>query len=140
MKYLYHFSRVVFGAWVLFSGLWHFFWPSLQPLGNEPEAIAFTKALLASGLFDWVKAIEVITGAALLLNRGMPLTIIALAPISVVIVYWNVVLDEGAVEWAFAALTIVFSAIIAWPWRGYFWPLFVWKGTADYSLAPQLPK
>jgi hypothetical protein len=139
MTYLYHFCRVLFGAWFLFSGLWHFFWPWLQPMGTTPEAIAFTKALLASGLFDWIKAIEVVTGVTLLLNRAMPLTIIALAPINVVIVYWNVVLDRGLVDWVFTVLTIVFSAVIAWPWRGYFWPLFVWKGTADHSLDPHLP-
>jgi hypothetical protein len=81
----------------------------------------------------------VVTGVTLLLNRAMPLTIIALAPINVVIVYWNVVLDRGLVDWVFTVLTIVFSAVIAWPWRGYFWPLFVWKGTADHSLDPHLP-
>ncbi|WP_336981904.1 hypothetical protein [Altererythrobacter fulvus] len=139
MKYIYHFCRLLFGAWFLFSGLWHFFWPWLQPMGNTPEAIAFTKALLASGLFDWVKAIEVVTGITLLLNRAMPLTILAIVPLNIVIVYWNVALDEGLVEWTFAALTIVFNAVIAWPWRSYFWRLFTWKGAADYSLEPRLP-
>lgn len=139
MKYLYHFCRVVFGAWFLFSGLWHFFWPELQPMGNTPAAISFTHEMLDSGLFDWVKAIEVITGITLLLNRAIPLTIIAMAPLNVVIIYWNVVLDYGVIEWTFAALTVVFSAVIAWPWRTYFWPLFVWKGAADHSLDPHLP-
>lgn len=133
-KWVYHISRLVFGGWFLFSGMWHFFWPWLQPLGNTPEAIDFTKALMASGLFDWVKAIELVTGLALLLNRAMPLTIVAIAPINLVIIYWNVALDEGLVEYTFSALTVVFNAILAWPWRSYFWPLFAWKGEPDYSL------
>jgi len=137
-KIIYHVVRLLFGAWFLFSGLWHFFWPWLQPIGNEPAAIAFTKALLASGLFDWVKAIEVVTGVLILLNRAMPLTIMAIVPLNIVIVYWNFVLDEGVVEWTFGALTILFNAILAWPWRRHFWPMFVWKGAADYSLEPKL--
>ncbi len=135
----YHVSRVVFGAWFLFSGLWHFFWPWMQPLGNTPQAIAFTKALMASGLFDWVKVIEVVTGITLLLNRAMPLTIIAVVVLNVVIVYWNVVLDEGLVEYTFAALTVILTAIITWPWRAWFWPLFIWKGEPDHSLDSRLP-
>lgn len=138
MKIVYHAVRILFGAWFLFSGLWHFFWPWLQPMGNEPAAIAFTKALLASGLFDWVKAIEVVTGVLILLNRAMPLTILAIVPLNIVIVYWNFVLDEGVIEWSFGALTILFNAILAWPWRRYFWPMFVWKGVANHSLEPAI--
>jgi len=136
VRIAYHAARIVFGAWFLFSGLWHFFWPWLQPMGNEPAAIDFTRAMLASGLFDWVKAIEVVTGITILLNRAMPLTILAIVPLNIVIVYWNLVLDKGAIEYSFAALTIVFNAILAWPWRRYFWPLFVLKGRPDYSLDP----
>jgi len=138
MKIAYHIVRLLFGAWFLFSGLWHFFWPWLQPMGNEPAAIAFTKALLASGLFDWIKAIEVVTGVLILLNRAMPLAIMAIVPINIVIVYWNFVLDKGVVEWTFGAMTILFNAMLAWPWRRYFWPMFVWKGRADYSLEPNI--
>ena len=128
MWFLYHASRLIFGGWWLFSGLMHFLWPELQPLGNEKAAIDFTLALMSSGLFDWIKVLEVVLGITILINRAMPLTIIALVPINVVIVYWNFVLDEGVVEWTFGALSIVFNAILAWPWRAYFWPLFVWKG------------
>ena len=135
--YLYHASRLVFGGWWLFSGLMHFLWPGLQPLGDEPAAIAFTKALMASGLFDWIKVIEVVLGVTMLLNRAMPLTIVALVPLNVVIVYWNFVLDEGAVEWTFGALSIVFNVVLAWPWRRYFFPLVVWRGEPDYALGRQ---
>jgi len=137
-RYLYHGSRIIFGGWWLFSGLMHFLWPQLQPLGDEPAAIAFTLALMDSGLFDWIKVIEVVLGVTMLLNRAMPLTIVALVPLNVVIVYWNLVLDTGWTEWIFGALSILFNAIIAWPWRGYFWPLLTWRGAADYSLEPRL--
>lgn len=139
MKPVYHVMRLLLGAWFLFSGLWHFLWPWLQPMGATPAAIAFTKEMLASGLFNWVKAIEVITGVTMLINRAMPLTIIAIVPLNVVIVYWNFVLDRGAIDWAFGTFTIIANAVIAWPWRRYFWPLFVWRGQAEHSLEPALP-
>jgi hypothetical protein len=133
---LYHSSRIIFGGWWLFSGLMHFFWPHLQPLGNEQAAIDFTLALMASGLFDWIKVLEILIGITMLLNRAMPLTILALIPVNIVIVYWNFALEEGLVEWTFGALSILFNAILIWPWRRYFWPLFVWNGKADFSFDP----
>jgi hypothetical protein len=134
LKTAYHACRLLLGGWFLFSGLWHFFWPWLQPMGNQPAAIAFTKAMLASGLFDWVKAIEVATGITMLLNRAMPLTIIAIVPLNIVIVYWNFVLDSGTIEWSFGAFTIIANAVLAWPWRLHFWQLFIWRGAADFSV------
>jgi uncharacterized membrane protein len=136
MKIAYHLSRVLLGSWFLFSGAWHFFWPWLQPMGSTPEAVAFTKALMASGLFDWVKAIELVTGITMLLNRVIPITVVAIVPLNIVIVYWNLVLDHGVIEYIFAALTVIFNALVAWPWRRNFWPLFVFKGRPDYTLAP----
>jgi hypothetical protein len=61
---------------------------------------------------------------------------VALVPINAVIVYWNFVLNPDLVEYVFGALSIVFNAILAWPWRQYFWKLFSWKGVPDYSLDP----
>ncbi len=136
IKWIYHLSRIIFGGWWLFSGLMHFLWPHLQPLGNEQAAIDFTRALMASGLFDWIKAIEVVLGLTMLANRAMPLTVVALVPINVVIVYWNFVLDEGLVEWTFGAMTMLFNAILAWPFRRYFWRLFTWRARPDFSLQP----
>lgn len=134
--WIYHFSRLIFGSWWLYSGLLHFFWPELQPLGDESAAIDFTRALIASGLFNLVKVLEIILGLAILANRAMPLAVLALVPINLVIVYWNFVLDEGLVEWTFGAMSILFNVVLAWPWRHYFWPLLAWKGAADFSARP----
>ena len=138
-RWVYHASRVIFGAWFLYSGLAHFLVPGWQPMGSHPAAMDFTRALIASGLFTGVKLIEVALGLTMLANRLMPATIIALVPLNVVICYWNFVLDPGVVEWVFGILTSVFNAVLAWAWRGYFWRLFTWRGHADYSLDPKLP-
>lgn len=105
-------------------------------MGDTPEAIAFTKAMLASGLFGWVKAIEVATGILMLMNRAIPLTILAIVPLNVVILYWNVVLDRVVIAWVFGALTIMANIVLIWPWRHYFWPLLVWRGSPTYTLQP----
>lgn len=138
-RWTYHASRVIFGGWWLYSGLMHFIDPSWQPLGQEQAAIDFTLALIASGLFEWIKVLEIVLGITMLANRFMPFTIVAMIPINIVILYWNFVLEIGTVEYVFGGLTIAFNAILAWPWRSYFWRLFEWKGTPDYSLDPKLP-
>lgn len=134
-KWVYHASRVIFGGWWLYSGAMHFLDPSWQPLGQEQAAIDFTLALIASGLFDWIKVAEVVLGITLLANRAMPLTLVALTPINLVILYWNFVLEVGTVEYVFGALSLLFNVLLAWPWRAHFLPLFVWRGKADYSMA-----
>lgn len=134
MKWLYHFSRVVFGGWWVYSGVMPFIDPAWQPLGQEQAAIDFSLAMIDSGLMTWVKIAEIVLGLLILANRAMPLAVIAIAPINFVIVYWNFVLDEGVIEYVFGGLTIVFNLVLAWPWRHYFYPLFGWRGTPDYSL------
>lgn len=138
-KWIYHASRIIFGGWWLYSGLMHFIDKTWQPYGEYEAAIKFTTALVESGLFEWIKIIEVILGITILANRAMPLTIIALVPINIIIIYWNFVLDPGTVQIVFGWLSILFNAIIVWPWRRYFWPLFVWSGKEDYSMELGLP-
>ena len=139
MKILYHFSRIVFGAWFLYSGLAHFLIPGWQPMGSHQPAIDFTQALIDSGLFTWIKVLEVVLGVTMLINRFMPLTVVAMTPINVVICYWNFVLDPGVVEYVFGALTVVFNAVLAWMWRDYFWQLLTFKGKANYATGQQWP-
>jgi hypothetical protein len=142
MKWLYHLSRVIFGAWWVYSGAMPFIDPAWQPLGQEQAAIDFSLAMIDSGLMVCVKVAEIVLGLLILANRAMPLAVIAIAPINFIICYWNFVLDEGTVEYTFGALTILFNAVMAWVWRGYYWPLLVWRGTPDYSttLQPENPQ
>jgi uncharacterized membrane protein YphA (DoxX/SURF4 family) len=137
-RWFYHFARIVFGGWWLYSGAMPFIDPSWQPMGNEQPAIDFTRAMIASGLMVWVKVAEIVFGLLILANRLMPLTAIAIIPINCVILYWNFVLDHGTIETVFGILTAVFNALLAWPYRRYYWPLLEWKARADYSLDPGL--
>jgi len=136
IKWIYHFSRIIFGGWWLYSGAMPFINPAWQPLGQEQPAIDFSLAMIDSGLMTWIKVAEIVLGILILANRMMPFSVLAIVPINVVIVYWNFVLDEGVIEWTFGALTIFFNAVLAWPWRRYYWRLFHWNGRPDFSTRP----
>lgn len=89
-------AQFFFGGWFLFHGLnhWAHFFP--QPPGSASVSSQLISALIASGLFDWVKAVEVVAGMALLANRFVPLAAIASFPISIVIGYLNIAVESDA--------------------------------------------
>lgn len=127
MKITYTVARIIFGAWFLFSGAEYFTPFNLQPLGTTPIAREFTLALIHSGLFAWIKLIELAVGAMVLANRGVFTAAVACVPLTVVIAYWNFVLDPGLVPDLFGIATIGLNAILIWPNRDRLWPLLVWK-------------
>jgi uncharacterized membrane protein YphA (DoxX/SURF4 family) len=127
VKITYTVARIIFGAWFLFSGAEYFTPFNLQPLGTTPIAREFTLALIHSGLFAWIKLIELAVGAMVLANRGVFTAAVACVPLTVVIAYWNFVLDPGLVPDLFGIATIGLNAILIWPNRDRLWPLLVWK-------------
>jgi uncharacterized membrane protein YphA (DoxX/SURF4 family) len=124
---LFTIARIIFGAWFLFSGAEYFSPFDLQPLGNTPLAREFTLALIHSGLFAWIKALEVVVGLLLLINRAILPAALVTAPVTVVIAYWNFVLDPGLIEYAFGIATIAFNAILLWPYRLQLLALLKWR-------------
>lgn len=134
MKILYHTSRIIYGLWYLISGIEYFLPYDLQPLGNTPLGQEFTLALIHSGLFAWIKIAEIAIAIAVLADRMMPLTAAASVPLTIVIWYWNFVLEWGVVEVIFGTLTVLFNAILLWPYRAYYWPiLLAWKAPKDFG-------
>jgi uncharacterized membrane protein YphA (DoxX/SURF4 family) len=126
MKIAYTITRILFGAWFLFSGVEYFLPLGLQPLGNTPLAKEFTLALIHSGLFAWIKVIEIIIGLLALINRGVLPAALACLPLTAIIAYWNFVLDPGLVEYSFGIATIICNALLIWPFRERVWPLLLW--------------
>ena len=127
MRIAYTIARFIFGAWFLFSGAEYFTPFNLQPLGTTPLAQEFTLALIHSGLFAWIKVMELVVGALVLANRGVFTAAVACLPLTVVIAYWNFVLDPGLIPDLFGIATIGLNAILIWPNRERLWPLLVWK-------------
>jgi uncharacterized membrane protein YphA (DoxX/SURF4 family) len=140
MRWFYHAIRLLTALWFLYAGLNFFLYPDNQRLGLVPASHDFTVALIASGLFTWVKAIEVVLGITLLFSRFMPLSVIALVPINFVVVYYNWVLEPHRGTFIAGGLTLFCTAYLVWSWRAYFWPLLAFKGTPHHDFKLHLTK
>lgn len=136
MRWLYHGVRLFTAAWFIGAGLSFFMYPDNQRLGLVPASHDFTVALIASGIFTWVKAIEVVLGITLLMNRFMPLTVIALVPINFVVVYYNWVLEPHRGTYIAGGLTLFCTVWLVWSWRAHFWPLLAYKGAPHHDFKP----
>lgn len=127
MRIVYTVARIIFGTWFLFSGAEYFLPLNLQPLGTTPLAREFTLALIHSGLFAWIKLAELLVGGLVLINRGVFTAALACVPLTVVISYWNFVLDPGLIPDLFGIATIALNAILIWPNRDRLSPLLLWR-------------
>ena len=89
MKYAVWFVRLVYAAWMIPAGLNHFIRLYPQPTGNQPLSTEVFTALLDSGLFTVVKAVELLAGLALLFGFRVPLALLAVLPVSFTVWYWH---------------------------------------------------
>ncbi len=126
----YTIVRLIFGAWFTYAGI-EYFVPNLQPFGTTAIAQQFTHALVDSGLMLIVKIMELVAGVLILLNRAVLPSALAVLPLSMVIAFWNIVLDPAPpVGIAFGIVTPLFNLILLWPYRDRLCPLLVWKAAA----------
>jgi len=113
MKYLIIAGRMIFGGWFVYAGLNHWFHFTPQPFGQNPVSIELTTVLIESGLFDLVKAIEAITGLFVLIGVFVPLALLVALPISVVVAYFNLVLElNGIVNYLAGGLVLGINALL----------------------------
>ena len=98
---------VVFGL----NGLLHFM--PVPPPATE-EAMKFIVALATTKSFWWLlKGTEIVTGAALLVNRWAALAAVVLAPVTLNILLYHTTLDTSG-----APLAVVLTALhVATAWR-----------------------
>jgi len=89
MRYAVWFIRLIYAAWMIPAGINHFYQLYPQPTGNQPLSIAVFTALIDSGLFTVVKAVELAAGLAVLLGFRLPLLLIAVLPVSFTVWYWD---------------------------------------------------
>lgn len=89
MRHAVWLVRLIYAAWMIPAGLNHFIQLYPQPLGNEPLSIAVFSALIDSGLFTLVKAVELAAGLCLLFGYRVPLVLLAVLPVSFTVWYWD---------------------------------------------------
>lgn len=88
--------QTLYGAWFVVHGLNFFVEFFKQPPGASVLSHELISALIHSGLFAWIKVIEVVVGILLLAHLFVPLAIVLAAPITVVIAYLNLALNKDA--------------------------------------------
>ncbi len=109
MKYAVWFLRFIFAAWMIPSGLNHFIPLFPQPMGSQPLSMELIRALLDSGLFDLVKAVELIAGLGVLFGFYTPLALLICMPVSFNVFYWDAPLEgwgSGAARFGYAVLLV----------------------------------
>jgi len=94
-KHLVLAGRLIFGAWMLVTGI-NYFFLSLYPMptGQEPLAVQLMTALVNSQLLDVVIAIQLVAGALILIGVFVPLALCVVMPISVCAAFWQVLDHE----------------------------------------------
>ena len=86
---------------------------------QEGAAGAFMGALAATGyMFPFIKGTEVLVGAALLSNRFVPLALTVLAPVTLNIVAFHVVLAPASL--ALPIFLVALQLYLAWSYRESF--------------------
>lgn len=123
IKYLTIAVRILFGALFAFSGFTGLFGLGSQSTeGMSAEAVAFATALGESGFIMPVsKAVELVAGIMLLVNRFAPLALALLAPLVVGIFGFHVLLAPEGV--AIAVVIALFEVYLAWAYRDAFKPM-----------------
>jgi len=91
MKYVIWFVRFWYAAWMIPAGIEHFYHIYPQPGANtsHPLAAEMLSALLNTHLFDLVKAVELITGLAVLFGFFTPLALLACMPVAFCVFWWD---------------------------------------------------
>ena len=96
MKYFIWAVRFWYAAWMIPAGIEHFYHIFPQPGANSrfPLAAEMLTALLNSNLFDLVKAVELITGLAVLFGFFSPLALLLCMPVAFCVFWWDAPLSE----------------------------------------------
>jgi uncharacterized membrane protein YphA (DoxX/SURF4 family) len=105
--------QTFFGAWFLIHGLNFFVGIFKQPPGFSIPSHELISALIKSGLFTWVKAIEVVVGILLLAHWFVPLAIVAAVPVTTVIAYDNLALNQDTFSKVTGVIILLTNALMA---------------------------
>jgi putative oxidoreductase len=128
MNVLLTLARLFLGLFLLANGLNFWFdWLPVSPPESE-QANRLMDGLVFSGLFGFVKYVEIAAGLALLANRFVPLALALMLPLTVVIAYVDYVLIVESRAMIFASLLVVPQAILMLAHIRSYLPLLAYRG------------
>jgi uncharacterized membrane protein YhaH (DUF805 family)/uncharacterized membrane protein YphA (DoxX/SURF4 family) len=114
MKYIIWYVRFWYAAWMIPAGVEHFYHIYPQPGANSPHPLAaeMLTALLNTHLFDLVKAVELITGLAVLFGFFTPLSLLLCMPVAFAVFWWDAPLSAWNTGSVIAGARILGSNIL----------------------------
>ncbi len=131
MKIAVLIARSLLGLMFLVFGL-NFFFPflTMKAPAMSAQATAFSAGLAGSGyFFQFLKALEVICGLALVLNRFTAFFLLVLLPITINIFLFHVELEPSGT--AMSAAILVIHLFLGYAYRKYYASLFTASPVAD---------
>ena len=121
MKHLVLVARLIFGAWMLASGVNHFFFSLwAEPIGHEPLAIQLMNALVHSRLLGVAMAIQLVTGALILTGFFVPVALCVVMPISTCALYWSAILDHQPLGAVLALAAFALNGLLMLAYIDYY--------------------
>lgn len=116
-------AQFFFGGWFVAHGLNHWleFFP--RPQGSSPIARELIMAMNNSGLFDFIKIVEVITGCLMLANRFVPLAIVGAFPVALSIAHLNLFINPDPTSKIVGVLIMLLLGVIAAGYLDRFLPM-----------------
>ena len=136
MKHLVLIGRLVFGAWMLASGLNHFFlnlWP--EPVGHTPLGIQLMTGLRDGWMLDVAMVIQLVTGAAILSGFFVPAALCVVMPISVCAAYWSIILERDPAGAALAAACVGLNGLLMLAYFDYYKDMLRERGDLTFGEA-----
>lgn len=144
--------RLFLGAWMLNSG--YSYWaqefglpPAFpQPFGTLPASNQMLVTMVEVGLFDFVKAVEVIGGLCLILGVFVPAATLLLLPVSAVVfynaVFLNLRTDRLFSPTYMGVSCLYMNIIVALAYVRYYLPMLSLRSTpgglGDLASLPQI--
>lgn len=124
-----HVVRLVLGLFLFLNGV--NLWLGIIPIQHPQSGPAYVlmHGLVGSGLFAYVKFVEILTGALLLSNFFVPLALVLVAPLVVVIAYTDMVLLQTPQGFLFGILMVVLWAIPAWGYLPHYLGMLTMKSS-----------
>ena len=130
MKYAVWALRLVFGAWMVPVGLEHFYHLFAQPMGNVPVGRELIVALIASHLFDIVKAVELLAGLSVLTGLYAPLALAACMPVSFCVFWWDAPIEGwGSIGAPYGEVTLICNGLLCLAYFKSYRAMFALRST-----------
>ena len=114
MKYVIWVVRFWYAGWMIPAGIEHFYhiYPQPGAHSSHPLAAEMLTALLDTHLFDVVKAVELITGLAVLFGYFTPLALVACMPVAFCVFWWDAPLSEWSTGSLIAGSRVLGSNVL----------------------------